>query len=1203
MKLKKLDIIGFKSFFEKASIAFPPGICAVVGPNGCGKSNVVDALRWVMGEQSLKQLRGKNKEDIIFSGASGKPPLNMAEVSLTLVNDNGSMPEAFRDFSEVMVTRRLYRSGETAYLINKQPCRLKDIHNIFMGSGVGVRTYAVIQQGNIGAITDAGPDERRVFIEEAAGVTRYKMRKTEALRKVNATNQNLLRVKDIITEIDRQMNGLKRQAQKAARFKRLKADARQVDIRLIRHHDADLNRQMQEADALLGSLRDEDIGQTTRLKKIDAAIEAIKLRRSEKDRDIAAHKSRKFEIQRKIDRMETDLAHMKTDRERLVGEVGQLEAARSDLKAKNSTIISEIEQVRQQHETLQHRIRRIKETISRETADSSDLRARIDRLNRTLETAKNKLMEMVAEEARVRNTHQNAANNRDNLKRRLKRTDEEAVLADKAVREAGGRRETADAECRQVKNEISELDQRIAALKQELEGAIASLSAQVKTTQTMELERNKLHSSLATLRKMEANLDWYKDGVKAVLKAARQEAPPADGTARPSGIVGLLADVIDPATSYETAVEAALGESLQYILVQDHASGAGAIDYLQQTQTGRCGFIPVGNLRAVDDRPDKLPSADHRLLNHMRIKEGFESVADALLGHVVVVDDLDAARDLFDRNGRVQTVVTRGGDLLSHQGVMIGGSPDKLSGILAKKQEIKSLTDQCSRLDEQLVQAHHKQTGMEVRVRDLEKILQETISEKSHAEQDALAAEKALYRADEALKSARRHLEIVRLEQEQLMGEEMDLDEEIEGYNALLDTIARNVSEAQENVARLSASIDDTASRLEAFNQRIVDLKLELTSATANLDNCAGTLRRLKDFQSDGIRRLEQLSQDIAAKTERINGTAKRKQITQRDLGTHYAALKELESRLSTDEKAFSDIDIRLKDNDHQASQIQSQRESLHQKIRLLEMELAEKRIKRENLENRCREYYHCAIADLEADDQSEDAADQRPETLEKTLAEIRQKIVNIGDVNLEAIREFEEQKARYDFLCEQRDDLVKAIDGLHKVIRKINRITQERFVDTFNRINEKLKEVFPRLFEGGTARLELTNPAEPLETGVEFMVHPPGKKLTRMSLLSGGEKALSAISFIFSIFLLRPASFCLMDEIDAPLDDVNVMRFNNLMKVIGEKSQIIMITHNKNSMEFADTLFGITMEQKGLSKVVSVNLGRKHNASELTAA
>jgi chromosome segregation protein len=542
--------------------------------------------------------------------------------------------------------------------------------------------------------------------------------------------------------------------------------------------------------------------------------------------------------------------------------------------------------------------------------------------------------------------------------------------------------------------------------------------------------------------------------------------------------------------------------------------------------------------------------------------------------------------------------------MISHLGVMIGGSPDKLSGILAKKQEIKILAEQCGLLDTQLAEAHRAQSEMESNVRDLEIRLQEATAGKNQATQDALEAEKALYRADENLKSSRRHLEIVQLEQEQLMGEEMDLDDEIERYNTLLDTIAGNVSTAQEQVARTSAQIDQTASRLESFNQRIVDLKLKLSSAVANLENCTGTLRRLKDFQTDGIRRLDQLSRDIAVKKERMGGAATRKEITKRDLAAHYEVLEDLQHHLIADEKEFGDIDSRLKENDAHVSHIQDQREALHRKMRVLEMDLAEKRIKREHLENRCREYYHCSIADLDGRKrQSGDTDVSDPQTLENTLAAIRRKIENIGDVNLEAIREFEEQKARHDFLCEQRDDLVKAIEGLHKVIRKINRITQERFLDTFNRINEKLKEVFPRLFEGGSARLVLTNPSEPLETGVEFMVHPPGKKLTRMSLLSGGEKALSAISFIFSIFLLRPASFCLMDEIDAPLDDANIVRFNNLMKVIGEQSQIIMVTHNKNSMEFADTLFGITMEQKGLSKVVSVNIGRGNHPKELTAA
>ncbi|WP_054697426.1 chromosome segregation protein SMC [Desulfosarcina cetonica] len=900
---------------------------------------------------------------------------------------------------------------------------------------------------------------------------------------------------------------------------------------------------------------------------------------------------------------------MKSDRERLEREVTELEAARTDLAAKNGTMVGEIDQVQQQHAALNIQTAELREAIARENADSAALRGTVDSLNQAMETAKSELMRMVAEEARVKNSQQNAANNRESLKRRLRRIDEETALAEKAVREAGTRRETADAELQQVKNDIRDLEDRIGTLKTELNGAIADLSAQVKTTQTLEMERNKARSSLVALKKMETNLDWYKDGVKAVLKAAREAAPdPGTGTgtgqASLGGIVGLLADVIEPAPGWETAVEAALGESLQYILVQDQPAGAAAIDHLQQTQAGRCGFIPVGAVRGLNDRPEKRPDPDQRLLNHVTVKEGFAPVAGALLDHVAVADSLASSREIHNRNGRVQTVVTQNGDLLSPQGVMIGGSPEKLSGILAKKQEIRALALTCEQLDHQAEEAHRTQAEMEARVRDLEKRHQETIAEKSQAAQEAMEAEKALYRADEDLKNARRHLDIVRLEQEQLMGEEMDLDDEIQRTNTLLETIAGDVEAAQTRVSQSSARIDDTARQLEAYNQRIVDLKLKLTSASANLDNCASTLRRLKDFQADGIRRMEQLSTDIAAKTEKIDGSGKRNEILTRDLAAHYTALAELDSRLSEDEKTFSDIDARLKASDAQISEIQNRREEVQQKIRTLEMDLAEKRIKRENLENRCQEYYHCAIAELEhpgsdePDGHAPDAAEW-----EKRLADIRQKLATIGDVNLEAIREYEEQKERFDFLCEQRDDLVKAIDGLHRVIRKINRITQERFMETFNQINEKLQEVFPRLFQGGSARLELTQPDNPLETGVEFMVSPPGKKLTRMSLLSGGEKALSAISFIFSIFLLKPASFCLMDEIDAPLDEANVLRFNNLMKIIGEKSQIIMITHNKSSMEFADTLFGITMEQKGLSKVVSVNLDRKDDSRSLTAA
>ena len=377
MKLKKLEMSGFKSFVEKTSIEFPPGISAVVGPNGCGKSNVVDALRWVMGEQSVKQLRGKSMEDVIFSGTNGKQPLNIAEVSLTLLNDNGTAPEELKDFTEIMLTRRLYRSGESAYFINKQPCRLKDIHNIFMGSAMGAKSYAVVQQGNIGAITDAGPDERRYFIEEAAGVTRYKKRKNEAIRKIQSTDHNLLRVNDIIAEIKRQMTGLKRQARKAERYKKHQDRIRELDIELALHYYSDYTQKIEETDAIIKNLEDTDIGHTSQLKKLDAAVEEIKFQRSRKNQEISDLRTCKSETQRDVDRKENDLIHLRKDVERFTDECSELESALEDLEEKKRSLTSEVVQVENQYMDVQTQIKTVRSTLDQERLESERVKDQI----------------------------------------------------------------------------------------------------------------------------------------------------------------------------------------------------------------------------------------------------------------------------------------------------------------------------------------------------------------------------------------------------------------------------------------------------------------------------------------------------------------------------------------------------------------------------------------------------------------------------------------------------------------------------------------------------------------------------------------------------------------------------------------------------------------------------------------------------------
>jgi len=1201
MRLKKLEITGFKSFHERAIIQFPDGISAIVGPNGCGKSNVVDALRWVMGEQSAKQLRGKSMEDVIFSGTAGTPSLNMAEVSLTLSNENGNGPEEFKDFTEIMITRRVYRSGERVYYLNKQPCRLKDIYNIFVGSGMGARSYAVIQQGNIGAITDAGPDERRAFIEEASGVTRYKARKTEALRKVASTQQNLLRLNDITSEISRQMASLKRQARKAELYNKFKARIRTLDVRLSFVYHDEFTQKISDSETLLKELNDADLEHTAELKRIDAAVEEIKFKREKKSHEISEQKTRRYDGQRSIDRLENDMAHLRSEIRRLTGEITELEDAGKDLESKNVKLVSEINQVEAQNQEFTGRISEVRTALDKERTASQKLIDRQAELDRTLETAKSEHMDLVTQEARLKNISQNASRNQENLTRRLKRIDEEAALAQKALADLQRNKEQREEELRSIKREITRLNRRVDETQAELKEKNTVLGQQVKKVQTLEFEKNRSRSKYATLKKMEDNFEWYKDGVRAVMQANQQATTDAPRQLEAS-ILGLMADILEVPSEYETAVEAVLGESLQYVLVKDMQSGVNAVEYLRNEAAGRSGFIPLADLNEAQGRPLADTRAD-QLIQQVTARAGYEELTEQLLGRVLVADDLAAARDLRAKTAHQWAVVTLQGDLITAGGVLVGGSRDKLAGILAKKAEIKTLADGIETLKRELLASHAAQEKIAAEVRQTEVELQKLIEERGEQIQDEIEAEKTLYKVTEDLKHARRHLEVVQLEQEQILGEADDTTAEMNRTNTAIQEIGARIKTAQETVAATTGQIDTLKAQMEGFNRNIIDLQMKLTSAEAGLENSKTTLRRLNEFQADGLARKEQLEAEITRKARKMTESKFSIDESETALKGLYERVQKLDTELQNNEQDFSAIDEQLRKNDRKASRLTSKREAASQKIRLVELDLSQQHLQRENLENRLSERYHKTLAEFrrefaEQEDAAEDTPQQTVTQMEAELERSRKRIANITDVNLGAIREYDQLKDRQDFLNEQRDDLLKAIDDLHRVIRKINRITQEKFMGTFNAVNEKISEIFPRLFEGGTAKLILTEPSNPLETGVEFMIQPPGKKLTRMSLLSGGEKALSAIAFIFSIFMLKPASFCLMDEIDAPLDDANIFRFNELLRIIGAKSQIVIVTHNKRSMEFADTLFGITMEKKGISKIVSVNFDRNGDQS-----
>jgi chromosome segregation protein len=1072
---------------------------------------------------------------------------------------------------------------------------------------LGSRSYAVIQQGNIGAITEADPEQRRYFIEEAAGVTRYKSRKNETLRKVAITNQNLLRVSDILSEIKRQMGSLKRQARKAEIYNKFQKRIKVLDIRLALHYHSDYAYQIETTDTLMKQLKDVDIGHTSELKRLDAAVEEIKLKRQQKTHEISDQKSQKFEIQRTADRLENDLAHLRTDIGRLSREAKELQAGYGNLAQKNEEMISEIAQVEKDIVHINAEIHQVKDKLEEKRSTSQRISEELSRLNRELESRKTQLMDLVAQEAQYKNIYQTAANNKESLHRRLKRAEEQEALAQKQISDIEKKEINAKDRLNGLKQEIAELDKRISGVRAHLEEKSQALGKQVKLIRSLELERTTSGSKLSTLQKMEDNFEWYRDGVRAIMQARKakrkaQSAKPIDQGIPHTGIsqelsdsiLGLLADIIEAEPSFEIAVEAALGEALQYIIVKDQPTGTAAIDYLQTQLAGRSGFIPIASIKQLEENKTIPPHHSQLLLNHIIVKPGFEKIADALLGHVVFAPNLGDALDLFNRNGALQSIVTQNGELITPQGIMLGGSKDKLNGILAKKQEIRELQRHNKELDQKLEKARQIQQAMDNELRDIENQLQKLIEQKNETTQNEIEAEKSIYMISEDLKNARRHLEIVSLEQEQLLGETSDIDDEMTKYNSLLGTLTDEIQAVQQQGKDITKKITTISAEMESSNQKVVDLKLNLTTLNAKLENSNTSLRRLTEFYEDSRNRLEQLSQEIKLKQDKEKSSTLKITEYEQRLAEKYRQMEQLDQNLEFNEADFQSIDDELKNSDNLISNLQGKREKTLEKFRLLELELSQLQVKQENVTNRLEDRYQNSFSTIRAQFteqlQDEDISSEETITeMESELSQCRDKIAKIFDVNLGAIREFEQLKDRYEFLETQRNDLVKAIEDLHKVINKINKITQKRFMKTFHLINEKLKEVFPRLFEGGTASLILTEPNKPLETGVEIMIHLPGKKITRLSLLSGGEKALSAIAFIFSIFLIRPASFCLLDEIDAPLDDANVFRFNYLLKIIGENSQIIMITHNKRTMEFADTLFGITMEEKGLSKMVSV--------------
>jgi chromosome segregation protein len=1240
MRIKRLEICGFKSFCDKTALTFNDPITGVVGPNGCGKSNIVDAIRWVMGEQSAKHLRGRAMEDIIFNGSESRGPAGMAEVSLTfdmgsLAKDAapGGVPWGAIGPSDVVVTRRLYRGGESEYLLGGVPCRLRDIVEFFLGTGVGSKAYAIIEQGRIGFIVSSRPEDRRQLIDEAAGITKYKAKKKIAERRMDATRQHLLRVTDIIGEIETRLRSLKLQAQKAERYKRYKAELRDLDLCAASQKHLGLLAEKKYLAAARTEIEQQHTDESAALAVEETVVEAERLTVSQEQAEISVAKDELFTLDNKAqlsaqraehyqDESATLLVraeHNRKESEGLATRVGQNTEALAEVEVQVALLDEEAESRAQALEEMDR-------TCAEARVELSTARRELDQSVSAVGSARTKIarLESDVESARVR---------AEDLSHRL-----DELVRDES--QSAEQIERITIEVAEVEQRVEELQVRAVSLaekKAESEALVSSFRSDVARgeieLETLREEAHRRRSRLQSLAEIQNRYESFQRGVRAIMQRVRESGTDTAGESKTwtsQGVRGLVADIVQPPPELETALEAVLGERLGNIIVESHEVGVEAIDFLKQRSEGRSSFIPV-SLRSVGGSGEVIydaaggetveatdtamtvampepavaewPNGDGvrgPMLELIGFDRHYDRVASYLLGDVVVVEDLRKALDLWRQTKTRKTLVTLDGEVIDPHGVVTGGSREAaLAGVLSQKREMRELEEVVAKIDQDYQATLQRHVSNKQALADAVAALDQAVAEMRRDEIDLSALKKDTDRlARERTQAEGRR--------SQLASTVQNLRASTEQNQVRIEESTSQLMVEQESVAEREAAAEALREQVTILSEKVDSLLGELSTvkiAAAQAGDrkrmARENMERLRREISDHETRRKQLDEDTSAdltraETLRLEAEQLRQEASmlQTDLAERSRVYTERQIAIEERSGALARRDAELKAARSNVARLAQELSSLDLRCQQVAMRL-------EALDQQVVERWPeigsitSVLTDFHMRDLSGDLEDSR-------IRELRALLDRMGDINLRAIEESAELQQRFDFLTTQKADLESAISRLETAIDKINRASRKRFREVFDTINTKFQEVFPHLFGGGKAHLALTDESDMLETGVEIIANPPGKKmLQNIELLSGGEKALTAVSLLFAIFLVKPSPFCVLDEVDAPLDEANVGRFNNAVREMTDQSQFIIVTHNQRTMEIADKLCGITMEESGVSKLVAVNLRDRNKKPE----
>jgi chromosome segregation protein len=1181
MKLKRLEISGFKSFRDKVVIDFSRGVNAVVGPNGCGKSNVVDAIRWVMGEQRIKALRGKKMDDVVFNGSEDSAAVGVAEVVMTLGSEGSTFPGVYGDLNEVSISRKVVIDGESEYCINRVPCRLLDIKEFFMGTGVGARTYSLVEQGSVSNLVEAKPEDRRLFIEDAAGVSKYKSRKEAAVRKMEATRQNILRLNDIHKEVKSQLNAISRQAKRAEQYKEIKLRMKDAELLLSKQAFAELARNDADLQARRDEARQREESLVARLEAKESALEEMKANLLESDERMAQAQGELYEIKNTINIKEKSIEFSRRQiaesTERKQKNLAEIDA----LQSKESELTCEIEKLRQSASESVSKMSEIQNELDAGNLKSRELMEADGQINGQLEENKILYIDVITQKARFSNMVSSLTKNIEDLKKREERENHEIEEDKNRLDELTFKLQSLKEGLLVQEDEQSALAEQKEAVADELDQARTDLQLIDETISRIKEETGSKSSRVKSLIEFQEAYKWSSDGVKQVIET--QDS--ADT------FYGVVADHIQVPREYESAVEAVLGDKLQYVVVKNQEDGLRAIDYLKSYRLGRGSFVPVeprGHHGATYSG-EHLQQAEP-LLRKVSVQDEFKQIADCLLGDVLLTPTIQTGIHLWKQNGFCGTFVTPDGDTISPHGVLTGGSGSAVErSLLGTKREISELESELIRLASQLEEQLEEKR---LRVSAISRWDEELSSLKNRTHQleiEINSRKKDLERFDDEAGRLTQRIASLEYNRQNIKEEIVQSEEKLQAISSDTREKEEKEKELNEIICALNSRRQQSRTAIDEHERLLTGQKVRLASLAEKKEADLRTIARLQnDIQQNELEVLRK-REDIDAGDRQTDGLIEAVEAEQNTLQGLYADYAQCEAALAEKKAQQAREDEKLKVQENENREIKRRLDELRRQMSDLEIQCREVALNIENLQKAILEKHGVELAALMADFTMADEA--QVEELSAILEKDKQTIDAFGEVNLLALSEYEELDKRYHFLTEQLADLNASLASLQRTITRINKISRDRFSETFAAVNICFKEVFAQIFPGGRGELHLTDENDLLETGVDIDIQIPGKKSQSVSLLSGGEKSLAAIALIFAILMYRPSPFLILDEVDAALDDANTNLFNRLIKNVADKSQVIMITHNKSTMEVADTLFGVTMQKQGISSLVSVTL------------